>query len=177
MTIIVDMKDPEKIIGFVKRNWAHIVGWGLLALLYYPILRQLYTARWKNIDYEHAYFILPISIFLVWRLRKELAGVYSAAKEKISYLFLSIFVLGIAMYVFGWKWDYLFICAISLIPVSFAMTGFIYGWEVVKKIWFSFFYLIFMVPPPAAVLDNLTLPMRYISSHIAYGILKVAGYA
>jgi hypothetical protein len=36
--------------------------WGLTAFLYTPVFHQLYRMRWKNIDYTHAYFILPVAL-------------------------------------------------------------------------------------------------------------------
>lgn len=167
----------QKSYVFLRENWAHLAIWGVFFALYFPVLAILYTARWKMIDYEHAYFILPISVYLAWRVRGELSKVHKENVGTVVFT-LSCVLLGfsVAMYVFGWKWDYMLISAVSFIPASVSLTGLFYGWQVVKKLWFSFFYLIFMIPPPAAVLDGITRPMRVVSSKIAFLMLKAAGY-
>ena len=53
----------------MQRKVLNYVVWGLTAALYSPILYQLYKGRWDLVDYTHAYFILPISLWLVWRSR------------------------------------------------------------------------------------------------------------
>ncbi len=38
-------------------------------MLYAPVFYELYSSRWKTADYTHAYFILPVFLWLVWRKR------------------------------------------------------------------------------------------------------------
>ncbi|MCK4852047.1 MAG: exosortase/archaeosortase family protein, partial [Candidatus Omnitrophica bacterium] len=171
------MKDVFKQIYLLRRNWAHIVLWAGVGALFFPVFEQLYSTRWSSLHYEHAYFILPISLYMIWRKKKELLDIYSRREPGFSSLCAFLFAAGIWMYVFGWKWGYMFVCAAAFIPATAALTGFVYGPRVLKRVWFSFFYLIFMIPPPTAVLDSITLPMRYVSASIAYKMLSMAGYA
>lgn len=57
----------------------NFIPWILLSILYSPVLFQLYRWRWENIDYTHAYFILPVSLFMVWFKRKQFRGLLSGA--------------------------------------------------------------------------------------------------
>ena len=163
-------------IEFVKRNWMHVILWIGVLILFFPVLRQVYCGKWTSLNYDHAYFILPVSIFLIWRIRKELFEIYARRKAGISFSCVLLFAVSVWMYVFGWKWGYMFVCMAAFIPATGALTGLIYGLGVLKRVWFSFFYLIFMIPPPASMLDSITLPMQYVSSSIAYRMLGTAGY-
>jgi len=147
-----------------------------VVILFFPVFKQVYCGKWSSLDYDHAYFILPVSVFLAWRLRGELSGIYGRRKAGLSWGCVSVFAVSVWMYVFGWKWGYMFVCMAAFIPAAAALTGLIYGLGVLKRLWFSFFYLVFMIPPPAPMLDSITLPMRYVSSSIAYKMLAVAGY-
>ncbi|MBI4707234.1 MAG: exosortase [Candidatus Omnitrophica bacterium] len=150
--------------------------WILVAVLYSPILWQLYHNRWETVDYTHAYFIFPISLWLAWRNRikiRELAG--KKTSEKSLSAFLTLFA-GISMFIFGWRQDYLFIATLSLVPMLVGLISYIYGWNVVKVLSFPILYLLLLVPPPMGILDSITLPMRHGISFLAEKILRFLDY-
>ena len=140
---------------------AKFTPWILLSILYSPVLFQLYRSRWENIDYTHAYFILPASLLLAWLKRKQLQGLSSGAGAPCPPQYLALLILGLAMYIFGWRKDYLFISALSLIPALFGLTAYLYGPQIASTLRFPIFYLLLLVPPPLGILDAITLPMRY----------------
>jgi len=151
---------------------SHLLIWGLVGALYSPVIYQLYKARWETIDYTHAYFILPLSFFLAWRnLRNRDA---TAGKASSSGLFLV--VLGLAMFIFGWKLGYLFISTLSLIPLLYGIIIYLYGTVMAKRLSFPILYLLLMVPPPLGVLDAITIPMRQGISEAAVAILNAIHY-
>ena len=157
--------------------------WIFTALLYSPIFYQLYLNRWEMIDYTHAYFILPISLWLVWRKRAELSKIgtatyFSKMGTVPAFWGLSPFLLliGLFLFIFGWRWDYLSISTFSLISVLFGLTGYLYGGRAVKILTFPILYLLFLVPPPMGILDAVTLPMRRLISMLTEIILKMFHY-
>jgi hypothetical protein len=101
--------------------------WLLTVILYTPILLQLYSLRWEMIDYTHAYFILPVSLWLVFRKRKRLKDIADHATPKGSFLSYSLFVSGVLMFVFGWRHGYLFISTLSLLPVLCGLILILWG--------------------------------------------------
>lgn len=150
--------------------------WITVVVLYYPVFRTLYDYRWDKVDYSHAYFILPISLWLVWRKRHILQ---EQLKHKLPGYNLSAFfilLIGILCYVFGRNQDYLLFSTISLIPLLWGLTGFLYGKSVLKVLAFPILYLLLMVPPPFAILDSITLPMRYGISSVTESFLQLLNY-
>ncbi len=140
-------------------NW---LPWGLLIALYFALFEMLYRARWEMLDYGHAFFILPVSLILVWTLRsrlREAISISEASKSGITQLI--VLVAGLALFFVGWQFQYAFIQALSLIPVLFGLTGYLYGSRVARLLAFPILYLSFLVPPPLGVLDSITFPMRY----------------
>lgn len=148
------------------------IPWVLVGILYTPIFYQLYHTRWEMIDYTHAYFILPISLALIWLKRKALKKALSHEQTTQQSGYLGLLIIGILMYVFGWRNDYLFISTLSLIPVLFGLSAYLYGPHISKLLRFPFLYLLLVVPPPLGILDALTLPMRYGASLAAYIVLR-----
>lgn len=155
----------------------NFIPWVLLSILYSPILFQLYSSRWETIDYTHAYFILPVSLFLVWLKRKQLKILIGESRAPHSISGIAALIIGIIMYIAGWRRDYLFISTLSLIPVLFGLTAYLYGPKISRCLRFPIFYLLLLAPPPLGILDALTLPMRYGVSLAAYIILRSFNFA
>jgi len=175
-------------------NW---IIWGLVGALYSPVIYQLYRQRWESIDYTHAYFILPISLYFAWRKLGDVfkrdtfqhgsgrknTNVINSSRTNLSHpntsppLFgLSFAVLGLFMFIFGWKLDYLFITTLSLIPLLYGIIIYLYGTKMAGALSFPILYLLLMVPPPLGVLDAITIPMRHGVSVAAVGVLKLLHY-
>jgi len=129
------------------------------------------------LDYTHAYFILPVSLFIIWLKRNELQEIASQAEIKIpstksNNLSLLSIILALFLFVFGWRHDYILISTFSLIPLLAGITGYLWGPAMLKAIAFPLNYLFFLIPPPAGILDAITLPMRKIASIGAVLVLK-----
>jgi exosortase len=152
---------------------AYYLIWLLSAILYSPVFIELYRSRWETIDYTHAYFILPVSIWLLWRKRAKLREIASYGQ---NLPFLALLIFGILMFIFGWRQDYLFISSLSLLPFLFGLTGYLYGPKITKELAFPISYLLLLVPPPLGILDSITLPMRKMASVITEAILRSFHY-
>lgn len=150
--------------------------WLLLTAMYAPIFWQLYNTRWDKLDYTHAYFIFPISLWLAWRSRDRLKTALQNLSRNKQSLGFCIFVFGILLFVFSWRQNYYFLSTLSLIPVLFGITLYLYGYNVVKILSFPILYLLLLVPPPFGILDSITLPMRKVASIATEIILKSFHY-
>ena len=154
----------------------HYIVWALLTILYSPVLYKLYRGRWHKIDYTHAYFILPVSLLLVWQKRHTLKALILKRPPHHNISGLLLTISGALMFIFGWRQDYLFISTLSLIPILFGITIYLYNDADVKTLSFPILYLLLLVPPPLGVLDSITLPLRYGVSVLTEVILKTLNY-
>lgn len=159
------------------QRFRHYIIWALTTALYSPVIYQLYRGRWEMIDYTHAYFILPVSLWLVWHNREALKKIGTVPTGWKSYaLGQSLFLIGLLLLIFGRRQDYLFVSSISLIPTLFGLVIYLYGSKAAGILSFPILYLLLLVPPPLGVLDSITLPMRYGISITAESALKALGY-
>lgn len=125
---------------------------------------MLYQTRWDSLGYAHAFFILPVSLWFVYRKKEELSEAFATTEKKFGAGSLIIFLLGGAMYAFGWQQDYMVVSTFAVIPFLYGFIGFLYGRKVQRLVLFPILYLFLLVPPPFAILDNITLPLRYLSA-------------
>ena len=138
--------------------------WGLVGVLFFPTLRHLYSYRWDALGYTHAYFILPVSLGLAFWKRKKLQEAFAGTEKRFGVPSLFVLVFGALLYLFGWHQGYMVISTFALIPFLYGFIGFIYGKKVQRLLLFPVLYLILLVPPPFALLDSITLPLRYFSA-------------
>jgi len=53
-----------------------------ITLMFAGTFYRLIDYGWKSADYTHAYFILPISLFLIWLKRKDLVQASGDSPQK-----------------------------------------------------------------------------------------------
>ncbi len=164
------------ITGIINIVMNYLV-WILVAVIYAPLFSTLYNFRWDTVDYTHAYFILPISLWLIWRNRKKIKDIYQdSTNNKGNITSALLLFIGSIIYLFGWRQDYIFVQTFSLIPFLMGLIGFLYGTKTTKTLSFPILYLLLLVPPPFGILDSITLPMRHIISVATEVILGYVNY-
>jgi exosortase len=155
----------------------HYIIWLLIVAIYSPVFWDLYRSRWESIDYTHAYFVLPISLWVVWQKRKDIHELYKRFQPQLSdWIGLGSSAIGSFLFIIGWRQEYLFVMSLSLIFVLWGAVRFLYGRAVVRSLRFPIFFLLFLIPPPVGILDAITMPMRFGISHVVEVILSVLGY-
>jgi len=150
--------------------------WSSAGVLYYPVFFQLYRTRWEAIDYTHAYFILPVSLWLIYRKRLALKEIILKEQYRDEVPGMLLILLGLFMFIFAWRRDFLVLSTFSLIPFIFGLLLFLHGRRLVKALFFPVFYLLFLIPPPVGILDSITIPMRFWITIATESVLKLAHY-
>lgn len=145
-----------------------------LAVLYVPSLYDLLTGIWSQDEQLHSPIVLMVSIWLLYR---NWGAMEAAAQGKPTSAWgWLIFVTGLLLYALGRSQD------ILMFEVGSAMwlvTGLILlqrGTAALKTQWFALFFMLFMIPLPAAVVDTVTMPMKMAVSYVAENLLFWAGY-
>jgi len=151
----------------------HYLIWALVAALYVPIFTKLYRVRWDLLDYSHAFFILPIFLWLIWRKRNEIRKLAAYSRAGLNLPGLIGILIGIFMFLVGSRFDYSSVITLSILPLVSGLIYFLYGTAILKLLTFPLLYLLLLVPPPMGIIDSITLPMRYGISDLAQKILSL----
>ncbi len=64
----------------------------------------------------------------------------------------------------------------SLFLLIYGAVAFVLGWQWARAIWFPIAFLGFMMPLPAAIIDDVSRPIQAMSANLADQILKVLQY-
>lgn len=121
-------------------------------------------------NYSHGFFIIPISIYLFYKKRASL--VFPAKPEKWGLL---LFLFGCVGLIFGIAASEFFTTRFSIVFMISSLSLYYLGRENFKKVWFCFFFLLFMIPIPATIYFSATLPMQLLASKVTVVMLKAIG--
>lgn len=162
------------------RNWSsRLLTWlpiiaGLL-VLYLPTLVDLFEGVWGTDQQAHGPIVLGISCWLFYRKWPDMWQSSEGHSPSTTAGWL-VFLSGLLLYVLGRSQDILAFEVGSVIWLLASFILLIRGRAALKSQWFPLFFMLFMIPLPAPLVDMLTMPMKMAVSYVAENILFWAGY-
>ncbi|BEV15070.1 exosortase B [Herbaspirillum sp. DW155] len=147
-----------------------------LAAMYIPSFVDLFHGVWGTERNAHGPIVLAVAccyMFVRVRQLREEGLIERKPAPVLGGLFL---LLGLACFVLGRSQTVLFMEAGSLIPILIGIVLLQFGLRTCRRLWFAFFFMMFMVPLPASVVDLLTQPLKIGVSFASELILREFGY-
>jgi exosortase len=139
------------------RNIVFLLFTALALIVAYTPIRALYSSN-KSEYYSHIALIPLVSIYLIYIKRKEIFA-------KVNYLFavgIPVVLLGVALFLSGILWgapldnnNYASLLVFSIFIFINGAFIFLYGMQAYKAALFPLLFLIFIVPIPTALMDNI----------------------
>jgi len=85
---------------------------------------------------------------------------------------LVVIILGLVLFVAGTAAaEY----RLSFVVVLLGLTWYLFGGEIVRRTWFAFFFLCFMIPIPYVVYFAVAFPLQVAATKITAGVLSTIG--
>jgi exosortase len=148
--------------------WVQLAWFGaLLVAAYAPVLWRL-AQQWEG-DMGHGVFVPVISGYLVWRKREELLAVRPAP----SWLGLLLVLYGGLQLYIATLGAELFLARTAFVITLVGAVLLLGGPELVRKLAFPLFLLLFMIPIPQVVYNSITFPLQLLASRLADGALTL----
>ena len=143
----------------------------LLAVAYWAAFEEL-LFRWETIqEYSHGYFIPFIALFLAWQKKNELAELPFAG----SAWGLALLLLGVLLYTVGTLSTIFIVIHYSLLVVLTGLVLTLFGWPGLRLLWPALLVLVFMIPLPNFIYQQLSGKLQLISSQIGVLIIRALG--
>ena len=146
---------------------------GLLAL-YVPTLIDLVRNIWTTEEQSQGPIVLAICLWLSWRAWDRIDDAAAdTPKPVIGWLLVFI---ALVFYVFGRSQR---ILSSQTLSVVFLLPGLILllrGSRQLRAAAFPLFFMIFLIPLPATLVDSITQPLKLAVSSVATTLLFGAGY-
>ena len=144
---------------------------GLLAM-YVPTYIVLDKTIWNIVGQGHGPIILALSLWLGYQRWSKLM----ALPEAPSLAGIGALVVGVLAYVLGRSQDILFLDVGSQIFILGGLILCYKGVAGLRVMWFPLFFMLFIVPIPGSVVDQVTSPLKSAVSVVAEGILYKLNY-
>ncbi len=145
-----------------------------LATLYIPTLKDLFATVWASEEQGHGPIVLGLSVWLIWRDWDRISTPENSDPRPIWGW--TVLALTLLIYIFGRSQRIQSLQTLSSIGVLVSCLLLLRGPARVRAAWFPLFFMIFMVPLPAAMVDAVTQPMKLAVSTVAMGALDWFGY-
>ncbi len=143
----------------------------MLALLFLPAIRE-FLYDWSHDDnYSHGFLIPVISAYLLWLKREEIRS----ANRESNLLGLFVLIAGLVLNILGTAAAEWYTVRFSLIPVLLGAVLYLWGWQVVRHVWFPIVFIIFAIPLPYTLFRTLTFPLQLFSTEMTHAIVTSAG--
>jgi exosortase len=140
-------------------------------LLYYSILQNLAQQWWSDPNFSHGVFVPLFSAFVIRQDRQKLAQI----PLKPSWAGLAIILGAVATLLVGVFGAELFLSRSSLILLTGGCIIYFAGWRYFRAVLFPWLFLFLMIPIPAIVFNQITLPLQFFASGIAADALRMLG--
>eukprot|EP01137_Pigoraptor_chileana_P034473 Opistho-2@27076 len=148
-----------------------------VASLYGPTFFDLFNGLWKTDQNGHGPIVLAVAMWFLWHKSREIARDSEPCDLLPAPLLgWTALIFGALLYILGRSQAiYLFEVG-SIIPVLAGTVLILFGSKTLGRLWFSFFFMLFMIPLPGSVVDAVTQPMKLAVSVGSEYLLHVMGY-
>ena len=145
-----------------------LIGWA-----FWPTLGYL-VGKWANDpSYSHGFLVPLVAAFIVYKRSKGLSGWFSTSVPILGGL-LFLGILGLRALAGGLLFNQL--DAVSLILTIATATLTLGGWRLMKRCWSGLVFLIFAVPLPYEMEQNLGGPLKIIATQSSAYLLQTFGF-
>jgi len=168
---------PEQSISMKDNSLKALLSWkfvcllGLTIFVYYDVVARL-IHQWSNDpNFSHGFIVPLFSAFIVWTQRRELVEL----PVKPSNWGFVIIAGSLLMVIVGSLGAELFVARVSLVLLLGGMVIFLLGWQHFRVVLFPWLFLFLMVPIPAIIFSQLTLPLQTLAAKLATAALQAVG--
>lgn len=171
-TLAAPRADGVRLLLAAIRNPLALVLLGL-ALAYGPTYRDLFFGLWAPYSQGHELIVLAVTAWLFYRQRDALAALPASRNPVAAGVLLAF---GVLLYVVGRSQSFLRIELASQFFVLAALVVGSKGWAGLRRSWFPFVFLLFVIPLPHAATLALTGPLKAAVSSVTTHLLAAVGY-
>jgi exosortase len=143
----------------------------LLVICYAPVLSFLISDWSTNEDMGHGFFVPVIAGYIVWQNRQRL----KPAPLRPNYAGLAIILFSALQLYIATLGAELFLARTAFVFSLVGIILYLGGTYNLKVLFFPLFLLLFMIPIPAIIYNQITFPLQLFASAVAESVLSAIG--
>ena len=138
---------------------------------YLPTFLNLVETWSRVVDYSHGFFVIPLALYFLWVRRDK----YPGLNESSPNLALLLLSASLALRHVGDAFYFTFLDGWSLVPWAASVCAVLGGRPLLRWCWPSLVFLLFMVPLPFSLENNLSGPLQRIATLLSTQTLQFLG--
>jgi exosortase len=159
--------DPERRVGLI----CGLVCLGLFVRVFWDNLGHFYYAWTTDENYSHGFLVPLISLYFANRVASR-SPVPIRGGIWVGSLLLMV---SLAVRLITIPLPIPFLSDIALLIGLAGLFTIIMGATALKRYWFAFFFLVFMVPLPIALYSKIASPLQLFASRVASALMNATG--
>ncbi len=144
-------------------GWPGVLLCVVLGLLYAPVIRTLVYQWYIDADYSHGFLVPVLSAYLIWQRRDELRRIPRYG----SNWGMAIVLMAIGLLFLGSLGAELFLARISLLVTICGLIVYFSGGAALRAMAFPMAFLLFAIPIPVVIYNEIVFPLQFIASKFA----------
>jgi exosortase len=162
----------EPLPGARRFPWLLLAWIGLLlTACYYPVLGRMVRDWYIDEDMGHGFFVPFVSAYIIWQRKEELLS----RRYAPALWGLAVVALGGLLLVLGTYAVEQTVMRGSFLVSLWGAVLTLGGWPLLRDLAFPLFLLVFMIPLPAVIYNQITFPLQLFASQVAENILSLLG--
>jgi exosortase len=153
---------------WISEYWPILLLASVTLALYTPMLGRLTHQWYDDPNYSHGFFVPAFSAYLIWNRRRQIAAVRSLPSLWGAALVLA----SLGVLYLGSLGSELFLQRISLISLIAGLVVYFTGWRRLWAVAFPVVFLLFMMPLPAVIFNQIVFPLQLLASRFATTCLE-----
>lgn len=167
----------EKRPSFISSLWQTLKSFGwqglllvaVLALLYAPVIKLLVWQWYNDADYGHGFLVPILSAYLIWARRDKLRAI-----SRQPSAWGMVVVLGSLVFLFiGSLGAENSLSRISILITICGLIVYFAGWAKLRAMTFPLAFLLFAIPFPVVVYNEIVFPLQFLASKFAVRALEL----
>ncbi len=139
---------------------------GTFILAFFPVWKRLVLAWYSSDQYSHGFFIIPITLYIIWR-KKDVLG-----KTPIipSWWGMALVIFSLLLYLFAYFAEISTVASFSIVVLLAGVIIYLYGFLIFKELLFPLAFLLFMIPIPGQIYSSMTIPLQLFVTKVSVWI-------
>ncbi len=150
-------------------GWQGLLLVAVLVALYARVLSHLVQQWYTDADYSHGFIVPLLSLYLIWARRDKLRQVV----RRPSPWGMAIVLCSVGLLFLGSLGAELFLARISMLGTICGLIMYFSGAALLRAMAFPIAFLLFAIPIPALIYNEIVFPLQFIASKFATSTLEL----
>jgi len=150
-------------------GWQGLLLVAVLGLLYAPVVKVLVYQWYNDADYSHGFIVPILSAYLIWARRDKLREI--ARRPSAWGMVVVLGSLGLLF--LGSLGAELSLTRLSILGTICGLIVYFAGWAVLRAMTFPLAFLLFAIPIPVVIYNEIVFPLQFLASRFATRTLEM----